>query len=69
MLRAFGRPVLIVHGEHDMGFPVELARRLHRAVPHSTLAVIPHGGHMVQFERPDDWARHIVAFLAFDEKD
>ena len=43
VLRAFGRPVLIVHGEHDMGFPVELASRLHRAVPHSTLAVIPHG--------------------------
>jgi pimeloyl-ACP methyl ester carboxylesterase len=33
VLRDFGRLVLLLHGEQDMGFPVEYAHRLHAAVP------------------------------------
>jgi pimeloyl-ACP methyl ester carboxylesterase len=64
VLRAFGRPVLVLHGAQDMGFPVELARRLHEALPNSTLEVIDQAGHMVQFEHPEEWAGKIRAFLA-----
>lgn len=63
-LRTFGRPVLILHGAQDMGFPVELAHRLHAAVPNSTLAVIDQAGHMAQFEHPEEWAGNIHTFLA-----
>lgn len=64
VLRDFGRPVLILHGEQDMGFPVEHARRLHAAVSGSTLAIVDQAGHMAQFEHPEEWAGHLRSFLA-----
>ncbi|MFC9690130.1 alpha/beta fold hydrolase [Kribbella sp. NPDC056951] len=64
ILRDFGRPILILHGEKDMGFPLQLAERLHTAVPNSQLAVIPDTAHMCHFERPDVWAQHLNEFLA-----
>ncbi|MGW7683601.1 alpha/beta fold hydrolase [Kribbella sp. NPDC054772] len=41
ILRDFAKPVLVLHGAQDMGFPVQVAHRLHAAVPRSQLAVIP----------------------------
>ncbi|WP_165554067.1 alpha/beta fold hydrolase [Kribbella capetownensis] len=63
ILRDFGKPILILHGEQDMGFPVQLARRLHAALPTSDLAVIPNTAHMCHFESPTTWAHHIREFL------
>jgi len=62
VLRDWGRPVLILHGEHDMGFPIQVAHRLHHAVPNSELAVLQ-AGHMAHFELPDAWSRQVAAFL------
>jgi pimeloyl-ACP methyl ester carboxylesterase len=62
ILREFAKPILILHGEKDMGFPVQLAHRLHSAVP-SDLQVIPDTAHMCHFERPLFWADHIRTFL------
>ena len=59
----FAKPILILHGAKDMGFPVQLARRLHAAVP-SRLEVIPDTAHMCHFEQPETWADHIRSFLA-----
>ncbi len=39
------RPLLIIHGDDDRLVPVEEARVLHAAVPHSTLDVVPGMGH------------------------
>ena len=36
----------------DMVFPVQLAQRLHQAVPNSQLRIIDSAGHMTQFEQP-----------------
>lgn len=63
VLRSFGRPVLILHGEQDLGFPVSMARRLHAGVPGSVLAIVEEAGHMAQFEHPETWAGHLRAFL------
>ncbi|NUR96852.1 MAG: alpha/beta hydrolase [Kribbellaceae bacterium] len=63
ILREFAGPILILHCENDMGFPVQLARRLHAAVP-SRLEVIPETAHMCHFEQPETWADHIRSFLA-----
>lgn len=63
VLRTWGKPILILHGEKDMGFPVQLARRLHAAVPHSDLATIEGTAHMCHFEKPDVWSQHIRGFL------
>lgn len=62
-LRRAGVPILILHGENDLGFAVESARRLHAAVPASQLVVMPGVAHMAHFEQPRAWAAHIRQFL------
>jgi pimeloyl-ACP methyl ester carboxylesterase len=62
-LNAWGGPVLIVHGERDLTFPIEVARRLHAAVPASSPAVIPEAGHMAHFDNPAAWLGAIRGFL------
>jgi pimeloyl-ACP methyl ester carboxylesterase len=64
VLRRLGRPVLILHGAEDMVFPVQLAQRLHQAVPNSQLRIIGAAGHMAQFEQPRQWANAVLAFLS-----
>jgi len=63
ILRTFNKPILILHGDKDMGFPVQLAHRLHTAVPTSHLTVIPNTAHMAHFENPELWSQHIRQFL------
>jgi len=63
ILRGCNRPILIIHGQKDMGFPVQLAYRLHRAVPNSRLAVVEDAAHMCHFEKPLIWSEHIRRFL------
>jgi 3-oxoadipate enol-lactonase len=46
-------PVSIVVGEEDYATPVEMARRLHEAIPQSTLTVLPKARHLTPVERPD----------------
>ena len=65
-LRAAARPTLILHGAGDLGFPVEVAHRLHAAVPHSELAVIDRAGHAPHFERRAEWVARLRAFLTAD---
>jgi pimeloyl-ACP methyl ester carboxylesterase len=64
VLRAWGGPVLVLHGGHDMTFPLEAARRLHAEVPAATLAEIPGAAHMAHFDDPAAWLSAIRAFLA-----
>jgi pimeloyl-ACP methyl ester carboxylesterase len=64
LLRAWNRPTLILHGERDLCFPITVARRLHAALPESTLAEIPAAGHMAHFDAPDAWTGEIRDFLA-----
>lgn len=63
LLRRWDKDILILHGEKDMGFPVQLARRLHDALPSSQLAVIENAAHMCHFEQPAIWAQRIREFL------
>ncbi|WP_214404851.1 alpha/beta fold hydrolase [Pseudonocardia lacus] len=63
VLRELGRRVLVLHGEHDLGFPVAVARRLHAAVPGSRLVVVPGAGHAAHFERRAEWVGAVRGFL------
>jgi pimeloyl-ACP methyl ester carboxylesterase len=63
VLRELGRPVLIVHGERELGFPVQVAHRLHAAVPGSRLALVADAGHAAHFERRAEWVAAVRAFL------
>ena len=43
VVRGFAGPILQFHGEHDASIPLEHARALHAAAPHSELHVLPCG--------------------------
>jgi pimeloyl-ACP methyl ester carboxylesterase len=63
VLRRWGRPVLILHGDREMSFPVGLARRLHAELRTSTLVEIPDAAHMAHFDNPVVWLGAIRDFL------
>ncbi len=63
ILSGWGGPILILHGANDMGFPIQLAHRLHQDVPSSQPAAIENAAHMCHFEKPNQWAEEITAFL------
>lgn len=62
VLRKWRRPVLILHGREDLTFPITAARRLHAALPASTLAEIPDAAHMAHFDNPAPWQAAIREF-------
>jgi pimeloyl-ACP methyl ester carboxylesterase len=56
---------LIVHGDRDPLYPVELAVELLRGIPNSALWVVPNGGHGPIFgEQAAPFVRTATAFLA-----
>lgn len=57
-------PVLLVWGGSDPLFPVEHATRAHRLLPDARLVVIEGAGHTPQAERPDQFNRAVLDFLA-----
>jgi pimeloyl-ACP methyl ester carboxylesterase len=55
---------LVVFGDRDFLYPVELGVELYRAVPHAELWVVPGGGHGPIFtDAADDFARTALAFF------
>ena len=65
-LSAISAPTLIVWGENDRIFPVRYAERLAREIPHAELCLVPSCGHSPPEERPEDFARAVLQFLAAD---
>lgn len=63
-LAAADVPVLLLHGEHDMVFPVALAREAGGALPRSRVVVLPEAGHMAHIDQPDAWLQAVAAFVA-----
>lgn len=63
VLRSCALPTMILHGRHDLSFPVEVAQRLHEEVPHSRLVVLE-GAHFCFVDEPEAWQDAIAHFLA-----
>jgi pimeloyl-ACP methyl ester carboxylesterase len=63
IVRQWDGPVLILQGSREMTFPISLARRLHAALPASTLAEIPEAAHMAHFDNPEAWLSAARVFL------
>jgi len=63
-LRGLTAPTLLVVGERDPIFPVELARRQVGSLPCGRLAVVPGAAHAVPYSAPDHVVRLIRDFLA-----
>jgi 3-oxoadipate enol-lactonase len=60
---AFKMPVAIVVGEEDYATPVAMAKALHEAIPHSTLAILPGVRHLTPIECPREIAGRLLALL------
>ncbi len=55
---------LVVYGDRDPLYPVELGVELYRSIPHAALWVVPNGGHgPVLLDGSEPFARAALAFL------
>jgi pimeloyl-ACP methyl ester carboxylesterase len=57
-------PTLIVWGDEDRALPLAHGRRLARAIAGTRLEVVPACGHVPFVERPDQFLRLVMPFLA-----
>jgi pimeloyl-ACP methyl ester carboxylesterase len=65
LLAAIIARTLIVHGDRDPLYPVELAVEMYRSIPNSSLWVVPNGGHGPVFGADAaPFAERALAFLA-----
>ncbi|KAF4360362.1 hypothetical protein F8388_019448 [Cannabis sativa] len=63
-LPKISQPTLIIWGEHDQVFPLELAHRLKRHLgDNAELVVIKNSGHVFFVEKPKEFYKHLKSFL------
>ena len=63
-LGGIGAPVLIVNGDRDDFFPVEVPGGLYRLLPDAELCLLPNTGHLPPEEHPDWFNAIVLDFLA-----
>jgi pimeloyl-ACP methyl ester carboxylesterase len=57
-------PTLIVYGDRDFLYPMEMAVEMYRSIPKSALWIVPNGGHgPIFFEAAEQFARTSLEFL------
>jgi len=59
---------LIVHGDRDQFFPVNIPLEMYRSIPNSSLWIIPNGRHGPHRQHPEEFLRLSKRFLAGDLK-
>jgi len=64
ILSKYSGPMLIIHGQHDVMVPVEVAREDYRLVPQSELVLFPEENHFYVFTRPEPQAALSMDFFA-----
>ncbi|HVE97764.1 MAG TPA: alpha/beta hydrolase [Mycobacteriales bacterium] len=57
-------PTLVLNGAADIRAPVAVAEQLHRAIPGSSLGMLPGLGHEAYLEAPEAVARAVADFVA-----
>jgi len=63
-LSAIRARTLIVYGDRDPLYPVEMAVEMYRAIPRSALWIVPNGGHgPIFFDAAPQFAQAALAFL------
>jgi pimeloyl-ACP methyl ester carboxylesterase len=55
-------PTLVLWGEHERLFPLELGRKYAAAIPGASLTIFDDCGHMLPFESPGAFAEAVIAF-------
>lgn len=56
-------PILLLWGEHDRVFPLEVGKQVHTLLPQAEWHIIPETGHLPQWERPQVVNPLILSFL------
>ena len=56
-------PVLIIHGEKDVFFPISHSQQISEYLDQVELDIWPDVGHTPHLERPEEYARRIIEFL------
>jgi len=62
-LKSFKFPVLVLHGEKDMRFPVTVAKKLKDEIPEIEIEIIPQTGHLSHIESPEKWNSAVLKFI------
>lgn len=57
-------PTLIIWGRHDTSIPVKVGKEMHRRLVGSRYEVIENGGHMPNFDNPEQFNRIVREYLA-----
>jgi 3-oxoadipate enol-lactonase len=57
-------PALVIVGEGDLATPVAMAEEIHRAMPGSSLVIIPQAAHLSNLEQPEVFNQALERFLA-----
>ena len=57
------QPLLIAHGEKEVQFNINLARKWHKTNPESKYAVIQEAGHIANQDNPEEFNRIVQLFL------
>jgi 3-oxoadipate enol-lactonase len=59
-----GCPTLLLVGSEDPIVPVSVMREVQGLVPDSELVVVDEAGHSTYFEKPEEFNRHVLDFIA-----
>jgi pimeloyl-ACP methyl ester carboxylesterase len=62
VLPRIAAPTLLIWGELDARSPLAVARQFERAIPDTTLTVIPGAGHVSNLERPERFNEAVREF-------
>ena len=63
-LAAITSPVLVLHGDRDPYFPVNIPTTLYRSLPNAELCILPNTGHGLPQEAPELFLEIVSQFLA-----
>ncbi len=56
-------PTVVLHADHDVRSPRDVAEALHEAIPNSSLVVLPGAGHVSCVDAPEQFTAEVEAFL------
>jgi len=68
-LRALRVPALVIAGAEDKIVDLSVAREMAGLIPHASLVVIEHAGHMPMVEQPDQTTEALATWLASIDPD
>ena len=62
LLASMTCPTLIITSDEDVIIPVAEAEAMHRAIPGSSIVVLPKVGHLSNLESPIEWGKALAAY-------